>query len=160
MYGRYLTRHGRGFAMLMWAIRFMRNHAMVSLLLVAFVGTCVPAMAEVLDKEPTVREVWVSAAWWACIGFVACSVHPALLVVILAASATFGMPTDVLEIAGAFTIEPDMGYAMWAEGGVAYVGPAVAAVFVVLIADALGCYLFVLRRRRRRRHVAGSTPIV
>jgi hypothetical protein len=146
--------------MLKWSVRFMRSHAMVSLLLAAFVGTCVPAMAEVLDKEPTTREVWVSAAWWACIGFVACSVHPALLVVTLAASATLGPPTDVFEVAGALTIEPDMGHAMWAEGGVAYVGQAVAAVLVVLITDALGCYLFVLRRRRRRRHAAGPTPIV
>jgi hypothetical protein len=129
------------------------RHALTSATLAAalLATSCYPALGEVMDKVPTIQEVWTSVLWWAPLSLVACAIHPALL-----APTCFvcGSHSAFLEVTGAFLLgEWDLAYPMCIEDR-SYVLQSFAGLATVLAACLVGWRLYVLRRRWWRSYRA------
>lgn len=114
--------------------------AIVTAMAVAFAS---PAWAEVMDKEPTIGAVWISACLLAVVALLACWRHPALgLVTLIVALGPTPVGTAFHEIH-----DPSIGSDILLEAGVGYLRVANAAIALVILGHAFGILLHVRRRR-------------
>lgn len=116
----------------------MRPIALAALL---FFMLATPAFAEVMDKMPTIGEVWKSSVLWSVIALVLGRLHPALGLLLVFAH--FPMLKNVLD--------PWMGRAIRDEAGLSYVAQVYAANFLIFVCFLCGVFW---RKRNQRRRTA------
>lgn len=119
-------------------------------LLCSLLGAATPALAEVMDKEPTVGTIWQSAFVLAVLVLGAGCLHPLLglgLGLVLA-------PTSVPLGALSEIHSPFVGPAIRAEAGMGYVYHAYAANGMVFVSYLIGVALWVRQRQRSKRQAA------
>jgi hypothetical protein len=102
-----------------------------------------PAWAEVMDKEPTTREVWTAALAITPLALVVGRIHPLLGVLLL------WVPYNPLGILSEIW-DPHVGPAILREAGVGYIAQAYASGALVLLAYLLGVALFFTAGRRKK----------
>ncbi len=110
----------------------------------ALIFISAPAVAEVMDKEPTVTQIWLSAAIGGAIGFIACRFRAWLLVIALPLTTALPLST-VLETYDRF-VGPDIRR----EAGMQYAIQAHLALAIVVISNLIGATLRTLRYRSER----------
>lgn len=117
-------------------------------LLTSLLAAATPALAEVMDKEPTIGAVWDAAFGLAVVALVAGRVHPLLgLGLLFVPNVPFGMLLQAHNHV--------MGPAIRAEAGMGYIYQTYAANGLVLCSYLIGVALWA---RRRKRQVPGQTP--
>jgi len=110
--------------------------------LIIILATTTPAIAEVMDKEPSLSTIWVIAVVCAVFGFGAARFKP-LLTIGTGLVAGLYLGGMVLEIN-----EQAMGKVIIAEAGYSYPTQVYAALGFVIISHAVG---FALRKGRQQR---------
>lgn len=108
-------------------------------MLVALLVIPATAFAEVMDKEPTIEQIWMRAALFAGIGFLLCRLFGWLWpLTMLYSSALVESVTD-----------DHVGPAILSEAGLGYVIQAWAAFALASIIQAIGAWLYFRARKRR-----------
>lgn len=121
------------------------SHRCGALLLVLSVAA--PAIAEVIDKEPTLREIWWSAVPLAVLALVAGRLHPVLgFTLLLVPNMPLGMLSEVRD--------PSVGSVIRAEAGTGYVFQVYGANALLLVCYLLGVVLWQRDRLYKRAHMA------
>jgi hypothetical protein len=111
------------------------------------VALATPAVAEVMDKEPTLAEIWSPIPIWAVLALAAARVHPFLGLGALVVYAVLGgMPVLAL----AEVHDPLVGPAIRAEAGMGYVWQVYGANATVVLACLAGVGIGKLLQQRRR----------
>lgn len=136
-----MTPHGR------------RDRRSVPLTAVLAIVSTAPAAAEVMDKQPRLPEIWVSAVVIAVVAFLAGRRHPLLGVVALFVSCYTGnwalYALDGVE-------DPDWGRAILAEAGRSYIVQTYLACLLELVGAAAGSTVWLVRRWKEWRHGQAS----
>jgi len=115
------------------------------LLLSFLLGTATPAVAEVMDKDPTTDMIWRSGIVLAVLALGAGRLHPLLgvLLVLLVPNVPLGVLFEIHD--------PSVGPHIRAEAGMGYVFQTYAANGLVLSSYLIGGALWHRRRKSRRR---------
>jgi hypothetical protein len=106
-------------------------------------------LLEVMDKEPSIRSMWISALVLGCGGLLLCRRWPwfALLILPVVTLGTWGLSGEIAD--------PFVGPAILREAGTSYPTHAYASAALSAILPLVGCVLW-LRGRQRARIVAGE----
>ena len=129
-------------------LRKTRIHVWSTLLVQIFiVGSIRTCGAEVMDKEPTLAEIWSAIPIWAFFAFVVAAYRPLFGCLVLLAYFISSGPAVI-----AFTELQDsyVGRAIREEAGLGYVVQTYAANFSVAAGFLGGCSLRLLLRRHKR----------
>jgi hypothetical protein len=103
---------------------------------------------EVIDKAATPGQLWVASAFASVIAFVTCRRWPRALY--------FFIPAGLFYTWGVVALyrDPDVGPAVWREGGWPYAAHMVLSTLLVLVAPIIG---YRLRRRTQQTGLASTS---
>ncbi len=122
-----------------------------ALVIVVFVLASQPVGAEVMDKEPTLRSIWLWTVVGGVVGFIGSSWRTWIAIISLPLALLLPGAT-ILELC-----DPSVGKAIIQEAGKNYAVGVYAAALVVVMAHVIGITLGVQRKRRKsseQRHAA------
>jgi len=111
------------------------------------------AGAEVMDKEPSLRTIWLWVAVGATVAVVSCSWRPILAIISL--PLTLALPVaSILELR-----DPHVGKAIVAEAGSGYAASVYAVAGLIVLAHVAAVAAKIQRtRRREQRTIVSSGP--